>query len=142
MSSSGNISKVFNPTTITAENKRQVSNSLLSLPGVQEQLRRVQGIVIEVHSKLPRLVKAKQTNGTPIANGNWILLNHSAQEIAEKWGTVRLGFKVVVNYSGPAGGNADATIVSTEGKEVNEPPQSNEASRGLYYIFAPGGTGL
>ena len=139
MSSSGNISKVFSPTTISAENRRQVSNSLLSLPGTQEQIRRVDGIITEINPDYPRLVKVKQNDNSPVANGKWISLNHSAQEIAEKWGTVRLGFKVRVTYSGPAGVNADATIIATEDKNVNEPHQANEADRGLYLIFPPGG---
>jgi hypothetical protein len=53
-------------------------------------------------------------------------------------GTVRVGFRVRVSYSGPSGSGADAFIVGAENQDVTEPYQSNEAARGLFAIFAPG----
>lgn len=139
MSSSGVISRVFmTPTTSHAENQRQVSGSISGMPGPHQQQKRTSGIIVKIHPEKPRLVKANAADGTPLANGQWIELNHSAQEIVERWGTVRVGFNVRVTFSGPSGAGADATIVSAEEQALTEPHQPNEAARGLYALFAPG----
>jgi hypothetical protein len=140
MSSTGVISRVvMTPTTKHAENQRQVSNAIGGLPGPHEQQKRTIGIINSIHPNIPRFVKANSAlDGTPLANGAWIELNHSAQEIAERWGTVRVGFKIRVSFAGPAGAGADASIISTENIKLTEPHQPNEAERGLFAIFAPG----
>ena len=139
MSSSGVISRVvMTPTTSHAENQRQVSNNLGGMPGPHQQQKRTSGTIIKIHPEKPRLIKANASDGTPLANGQWIELNHSAQEIVERWGTIRVGFSVRVTFSGPSGAGADATVVSAEDQDLNEAHQPNEAARGMYAIFAPG----
>jgi hypothetical protein len=140
MSSTGIISRVhITPTTKHAENQRQVDSSVGGMAGPHEQQRRTIGIITKVHPDKPRLIKARSSiDSTPLANNAWIELNHSAQEIAERWGTVRVGFRVRVTFSGPSGAGADASIVGVEQQDVTEPVQSNEAARGLFAIFSPG----
>jgi hypothetical protein len=139
LSSTGIISKVISgPLTTTGENTRSVERNINSIPGPYEQQRKVIGVVSKVHSTKPRLIKANTSSGYPIANGNWIELNHSAQEITERWGTVRIGFRVRVSYSGPSGQSADAIITGVEEHDIEEPHQENDAARSLYAIFTPG----
>lgn len=137
--SSGIISGVqITPTTSQGEAQRKVESAVASFPGLHEGTRRSVGIVNKVNPNKPRLIKAHAMDGTPLANNNWIELNHSAQEIAERWGTVRIGFRVRVTFTGPSGASADAGIIGTEGQDVNDPFIPNEAQQGLYAVFAPG----
>lgn len=139
MSSTGTISRVFiNPTTSHAETQRSTNNSISSMAGPHEQTKKATGRIVRLHPDKPRLVKINALDGTPLANGSWVELNHSAQEIAERWGTVRTGFRVRVHFSGPSGAGADATIIGTEGKDVTEPSQPNDVARGLFAAFPPG----
>lgn len=137
---SGTISRVGgSPTTGLGESFRQTDSAFSALPGPQEQTRQEVGIVDTVHPSLPRLVKAHSQNGGAIAGGSWIELNHSADEIAEKYGTVRVGFKIRVLLTGSLGGNsANATIIGTEDQSLSDPPIPNEVDQGLFAIFAPG----
>lgn len=137
--SSGIISGVqIAPTTSQGESARTTERAVAGFPGLDDGVRRVMGIIKAAHPERPRLVKAYALDGTPIANGSWIELVHSAQEIAERWGTVRIGFRVRVLYTGPEGSGADGIIVGTEGQDIHEGPIPNEAQQGLYAIFAPG----
>lgn len=139
LSSAGTISKVFSPLTTNTEAQRKVGGAIQSTQSVYDQPTRVAGIVTKVHPKKPRLVKARHAfNNTPLANDRWIELNHSAQEIIERWGTIRVGFRIRATLSGPSGVGADATVISTELQAINEPTQVNEATRGLWSIFTPG----
>jgi len=138
MSSTGIISDVIAPTTSHRENQRKISSGMSSIPGLNEGVRSVSGTIRQIHEEKPRLVKAYGDDGAPIADDNWIELNHSAQEIAEKWGTVRMGFRVRVSFIGPAGASANATIIGVEQEDVKEPHIPNEVSRGMYALFAPG----
>lgn len=139
MSSTGFISKVITPTTKTGESNRQSESTMNAFPGVHEQVRTTIGVVTQIHPEKSRFVKAySKYDGATLANGDWIELNHSAQEIAERWGTVRRGFKIKVSYTGPSGAGADGTIIGTEKQDIEEPPQPNEAARGMYAIFTPG----
>lgn len=132
------ITRKMTATTRQAEQQRQSDNAIGLLPDAQDGVRKVVGIVSKVNEERPRLVKANSIDGSPIANGGWIELNHSADEIAERWGTIRSGFLVRVTVSGPDGGGADAIIIGTEGHDVAEPPVLNDAERGLFLIFPPG----
>lgn len=138
MSSSGIISNAKLPTTLHGEVQRQTDGAISAFPGIGEGSRQATGIIKKIHPDRPRLIKAYADDGTPLANDSWIELNHSAQEIAERWGTVRLGFRVRVTFAGPSGAGADATIIGAEQESVSEPHIPNEAARGLFAIFAPG----
>lgn len=138
MSSAGIISKVYsNPTSRMGENNRQ-SEKISSGTSPHEQVKRVTGKVTHVNAEKSRLVKAVGLDGAILGNGDWIELNHSSEEIAERWGTIRPGFYVRVTLSGPTGSGADATIVGAEQQNVEEPHTPNEVARGLYFIFGPG----
>lgn len=137
--STGVIGGVYSsPTTTYAEKQRSTDQAISSYPGAHEGVHRTTGIVNKIHPERPRLIKAHGRDGSPISNNQWIELNHSAQEIAERWGTVRIGFRVRVTYSGPAGSSADAVIIGSEGQDVNDPYIPNEAQQGVAFIFAPG----
>lgn len=125
--------------TTHMESQRKTSGATQSAQSLYDQPVRVAGIVTKVHPTKSRLVKARHAfDGSPLADDRWIELNHSAQEIIERWGTIRIGFRLRVTLSGPSGIGADATVISTELQEINEPNQINEASRGLWSIFTPG----
>lgn len=132
------IKKPSMATTQWQEHTRQMDNSIGQFPGPQDAPRRVEGIVNAVHPNRPRLVKAHAADGTPLAGDKWITLNHSAQEIAERWGTVRIGFRIRATFTGPIGAGADASIIGTEGQTVEDPVIENEAAQGLYAVFCPG----
>lgn len=137
--STGMISGVkIAPTNSFGEQTRKTERAIASVPGSHEAVRRATGVINRIHPKRPRLIKAHGLDGTTLANDAWIELNHSAQEIAERWGTVRIGFRVRVTYSGPAGASADATILGSEGQDIDESFIPNEAQQGLYAVFAPG----
>ncbi len=125
-------------TTRQAERQRQDENAIGLLPDAQDGVRKVVGVISKVNEEKPRLVKANSIDGSPIANGGWIELNHSADEIAERWGTVRTGFRIRATVSGPDGSGADAVIIGVEGQDVIEPVVLNDSERGLFAIFPPG----
>jgi hypothetical protein len=136
MSGTSIISKATSPITSTGEKLRLNTSEQV---GSSSQLHRATGIVSRVHNTKPRLVVAYDENDqSPLANGDWIVLNHSAQEIAERWGTIRPGFRIQVTFMGPSGAKADATIIGTENQTTEEPPVANEIARGLFALFAPG----
>lgn len=137
--STGVISGVqITPTTSQGEIQRKTERAIASFPGLHEGVRRTTGVINKVHPEKPRLIKAYDLQGSAIAGNSWIELNHSAQEIAERWGTVRIGFRVRVTFAGPSGASADAMIVGTEGQDINDLLEANEAEQGLYAVFSPG----
>jgi hypothetical protein len=139
MSSSGIISNIHtSPTNNYTENARKVDLSTLSSTSQNSNNQKITGIVNEVHPKNPRFIKAYSSNGAMISDGKWIELTHLAQEIAERWGTVRVGFEVKVNISGPNGVGSDAYIIGSETQSIDSAHIPNEAEQGLYYIFCPG----
>lgn len=142
MSSTGIITKtVMTPTTEYHEQSRSVEGGIGSAPGLQEGTRQVYGTIYDIHPEKP-LVKCYDESGSPIACDKWIPLNHSSQEIAERYGTVRMGMNLLVSFVGPDGAGANATIVGNVGeKNLNEPLTPNTAQRGMFRIFAPG-TGI
>lgn len=137
--SSGNVSgRVITPTTSHGEERRQAGALADAIPGIHEQNQREGGVISKIHPEQAGWVKVRALDGTPLANNNWIELNHHTDEIIERWGTVRVGMKVRVAYSGPAGAGADCTIVGTEGDDPTHPHVPNEVARGMYSMFSPG----
>jgi hypothetical protein len=139
MSSTGIIGrKNMMPTNSFAAQQSEIESGLISFPGLHEGIRQIFGTIYEIHPERP-LIKAYTDSGGDIANGDFISLNHSTQEIAEKFGKVRKGMRVNVLYTGPNGASANATIIGTEGeRNINEPLVENTAERGLFAIFTPG----
>lgn len=139
MSSTGNPGRrVILPTTGFAEQHRQTEAAISSYPGLHEGIREAFGTITEVHPEKPMIV-AHDDSGSKISNGSFIPLAHGTLEIAERWGTIRRGMRIRVQYSGPDGSNSFATIIGLEGeRNVNTPFESNEAEQGLSKIFAPG----
>jgi hypothetical protein len=126
-------------TTGVGEDLRQLDTSVQSFPSSSEQTRQIVGVVGEVHPENPRFVKAYEPSGAMICEGNWIELNHSADELAERYGTVRAGFKLRVTIWGAGTGIAgNAIIIGTEDSFISEPYTNNEVEQGLYQIFNPG----
>lgn len=125
-------------TTSLGEHARQVDSAISSLPGPHQGLRQVFGTIREVHHQKP-LIRAYDDSGSPLANDKWIPLNHSTQEIAERFGTIRQGMRIAVWFSGPDGAGANATIVGVESeRNTNQPYTPNTIERGLFRIFSPG----
>ena len=137
--SSGNIGgRISTPTTHHGEERRQINASLNAIPSVSEQNQRISGVITKIHPEEGGWVKVRAIDGTPVANNNWIELNHSTDEIVDRWGTVQIGMKVRVAYSGPDGAGADCTIIGKRERNPTNPHLPNAASQGLYAIFAPG----
>lgn len=127
------------PITELGEELRQNDNHTTGRPGLHEMTRQVVGIVDSVDDTHARWVTAHEPSGKLILNGGWIELNHSAREIAERYGTVPVGTMLRITVYGPGDGiTANATIIDTEGNGADEPHYSNDADRGLYEIFSPG----
>ena len=111
MSSSGIITNIHSsPTNNYTEQQRKVDLSTIS-SSHQSIINRITGTVSEVHPNNPRFVKAYSSNGAMVADGKWIELTHSAQEIAERWGMIRPGFEIKITYTGPSGVGADAYVM-------------------------------
>jgi len=138
MSSTGVISKVISPTTVLGERNRQLNGTIDAMPSSHEAIKTVYGIIIELHPDKVRYFKASTEDQTPICNNNYILLKHSAQEIAERWGTIRVGMKVKVVYAGATGNSGDGEIIGSEETSMTDPIIDNISERGLYFIFTPG----
>lgn len=137
--STGTVSRVIAPTNVINEDQHRLERAQLAFPGLLDGAKRTTGIIKEINSESPRLVRAyDEEDGTVLCDGKWIELNHSAQEIAEKWGKVQVGFKVRVTYYGPSGSGADATIIAKQNDDIQEPGIENDVARGLYAVFAPG----
>lgn len=130
---------ILAPTTKTAQRHKDVEFSQKQFPGTLSGLRQSFGIIREVHpSQL--MIKGYEINGVSLANDKWIPLNHTPLEIAERFGTVRPGMKLLVNYSGADGSSANAFIIGVEDDEQygQSTFSSNNAERGSYRIFGPG----
>jgi len=69
------------------------------MPGLQSSSQQIIGNITEVHENQP-LIKASTDTNTVIANGQWIPLSHSVDEIAARFGTIRKNMRVLVMYSG------------------------------------------
>ena len=85
------------------------------------------------------MIRAYGDDGEVLANNKYIPLIHSPTEIIERWGTIRKGMRVKVQYTGPDGARADATIIGLESeKNMNTPFFENTIAQGVYKIFGPG----
>jgi len=135
MSSTGTVFQTRASVSEFGESSRRTESDIGAAPGIEGTPHRTSGTVNKVHDTKPRLVKANDEDGSPLANGRWIHLDHSAGEIAERWGTVRVGFKVRVTSTGPAGGSADAKVIGAENEDVEESHVPNDAATGLWAIF-------
>ena len=137
--STGIISKtIILPTTEHAERIRSTESGIASYPGMHEGVRQEYGTIFDIHAER-RMIRAFADDGSPIANGRFVPLNHGSLEIAERWGTIRKGMRVLINFTGPDGSRANATITELENeRNLNKPFSSNTAQRGLFRIFAPG----
>lgn len=120
------------------EQQRQLQQELGQLPDVNSAIKNVYGMIVEVDSNRP-LIKARTEDGQAIANGNWIPLNYSVEEIVERFGTIRKGMNVSVQCAGPTGNNASATIIGMEGERIAEGTLiENKVQKSLFAIFTPG----
>lgn len=135
MSSTGTIHKTRAAISVHGEAQRQAEQDMGAASTAESATHRGIGTVSTIHPDKPRLVLAHDDDGSVLANGNWIQLNHSAQEIAERWGTVRVGFRIRASWTGPAGVATEATIIGVENEDVRESHVPNEASVGLWAIF-------
>jgi len=136
---SGNTLRGRATTTHEAETRRQTDLQAGSLPTSSSILQAAYGKITKIDSQQPLVQIVDLQDGTPLANGGWVPLNHSVREIAERWGKVRKGMVVYVQFSGQEGGNATATIIKEKGESVaTEKLTENIMSRGLYKIFSPG----
>jgi len=138
--SSGSVSSgIIAPTNSFVQQQKDTDASVNSFPGSIAGIRSAMGQVTEVHPEKAKLVKAVDIyDGSPIADGGWIELDHSPQEIAEKWGTVKVGFRIRTLYTGSNGEGCSGTITGTLEDSVQSVKVANTAARGLFAIFAPG----
>lgn len=134
MSSTGKIYKSSQAVTSTGERSRQ--NASDSPDSELERIRIEMGEISEVHTQ-QTLIRAIASNGSPLANGNWIPMSHSPREISERFGTIQKRMGVVVYFSG-TGNNAIATIIREVGEKIADIQEENKLKRGLYRIMAPG----
>lgn len=139
MSSTGIISRVIAPVTGEGESKRKASSDIGSMPGVESTTRTVYGKITEVDAERA-LVKIRELHSeTMVASAGWVPLGHTPREIAERWGKLKKGQIVSVQYRGPTAADALATIIREPGEDLTEEPlEKNEMSQGLYRIFGPG----
>lgn len=130
---------VVNAATSLGEQARNQEQYKSAQRQPHEGLRQAYGTIIEVHKTKP-LIRASSDKGCNSAGNKWIILNHGVQEIMERWGSVRTGFRVLITFSGgPDVGNANATIVGIEGEQTgNKDLLPNDAAMGFYRICSPG----
>lgn len=135
-----NLKRIITPTTMFGETNRQLNNHINSNISPSEKETSTIGIVSEVHPTKACFVKCySATDKSVIAGNKYVRLNHSAEEIAERWGTVRVGFRVQVKQIGPNGLlGCSAIIIGTEGEDQEEDKVENRSEKGLYAIFSPG----
>jgi ABC-type sulfate transport system substrate-binding protein len=95
------------------------------------------GIITDIH-KEKNLIKANSETGTSLANGDWIPLNHTIDEVIERFGKLRKGMTVRVDSDGVSSGQAIATIVGLESDTVSQDTSLiNEVEKSLFAIFVP-----
>lgn len=140
MSSTGIISDVIvgAPSTSGGEKGRQTQSSIDSLPDQSEGIKQKHGIITQVHETKP-LVKILSESSEVIVGTGWIPLAHSVSEIAERFGTIREGMKVLVSMTGFGNSGATATIVGVEGEKFGDETKiENEIKTSAFEIYSPG----
>lgn len=137
--STGSTAKGRAATNIGTENKRIADISSIGQPGMAGGVRIAYATITKVDAE-KALIKANEIGtNSPIGSGRWIPLSHSVKEIAERWGKLRKGFTVLVQYTGPDGSNSVATIIKDEYDHITDTDrEENTMSQGCYRIFAPG----
>jgi len=138
MSSTGSVSKVSAAITIGGEISRQ-RQADIDTPDLEGQNKTVYGKITKVDKDQALVYVDSLYGDSKVANGRAIPINHSPREIAERWGKVKKGMIVLVQYTGPTGADASATIIKERGEDMVETKQEeNSISQGLYRVFAPG----
>lgn len=134
------ISKVIpGASTILGEEKRKDVAGELSTPSLADAPKTLIGTIYKVHDQYPLVKVYDSVDGTVVANDKWIPLSHSPREVAERFGTIRVGMKTSVTCYGPNGLNAFAYIIMEENEEIGEEEfVENEMETGLWEIFKPG----
>jgi len=140
MSSTGGFSRtIILPTTGNAEQGRNNEASQAGFPGLHEGVRMAYGTISEVHESRS-LVKAYADDTHKLANGKWIPLCHSPREIAERFGKLKRGMRIICLFSGPDGSTAFGLVCGEEGeKNANTPVPPNNAQQRAHKIFGAGG---
>jgi hypothetical protein len=124
--------------TILGEQQRQLQQGISHLPDSSSAIKQMYGIIIDIDPANP-LIKARTPEGRAIADGQWIPLNYSVDEIVERFGTIRKGMNVLVQYTGPSGSSASAFIVGNEGEQLASGTLlENKINKGMYALFYPG----
>jgi hypothetical protein len=134
--------RIMNPITTIAEDTRHNQSRADAFSAEQNALRHTFGTIQGLDSEGKPAVIVYDDSGQQVAGGSLIPLNYPSERIPELWGTIRIGMRVLVLFTGPDGGSASAFIVGTEGeKNLNSPVVVNDAERGLFAVFSPGITG-
>jgi hypothetical protein len=137
MSSTGVISKVGAPVTSGGESARQLEKAVAGDAG--NTIHTVYGKIVKVDSGKPLIQVRNLQSGAMLAGSRFMPVNHSVREIAERWGKLKKGMKVLVQYTGPDQGDASAWIIKDADETLMEDSlEENTISMGLYKIFAPG----
>jgi len=139
MGSAGYTRRPVVPTTATAEAARRRVIETSGQPGSLSGVRIAYGKITKVDPEKALIKAVELQSGAPASNGKWIVLAHSPREIAERWGKVKKGWVVQIQYTGPDGGNAIATIIKEPGENITDAKlEENSILQGLYKIFGPG----
>lgn len=140
MSSTGIIGKVnAAPDNHYSQSQKNMDQQISSFP-MLETSREVLAKVSEVDPDRPKFVKAVSLDDprVHIANAQWIKVNHGDQEIVDRWGKIRIGFKLRILFNGPTEDGAVAYVTGSNDEETDTGAVSNEQTMGLWAIFAPG----
>lgn len=124
-----------NSSTVTGEAHRTQTQK--SDKNVNTTLQQRLATVTDVHPTLP-MVKATFPTGYVAAGDNWIPVGHSVLDIIQRFGSLRIGLRVLVTFSGDVERDAVATIVGIEDEVLGaELQQLNDIETGLWEIFRP-----
>jgi len=138
--STGTISKVFTPTTVAGEQNKTLIQNQGAGDAVGSAVHLAYGIVNNFDGENLRVKAYEATSGTPLANDNWIPLLGTQRSFEESpYSDDLLGWKVLVTFTGPSGGNATAQLNG----EPDEIPgfikrTPRKAKQNAYRIFSPG----
>ena len=127
------------PTTVRGEEARKASTKMAGELGAPRGVRIAYGRITKVHNEKALIKAVEVLDNSPAANGKWMVLAHSPREIAERWGEVKRGWIVSIQYTGADGSNALATIIKESGESISDAGlEENKMEQGLFRIFAPG----
>ena len=127
----------INATTKSQEQARQTTQSMHR--SVDQGLRRAFG---EITSVLPGkgMVKVRLDGGHMAAGGAYLRVITPPKDITLRWGTLRAGLKVIVNYTGDVETDGYIDVIGDEEDQSpgTAPLLDNNVTKGLYQIFTPG----